>query len=238
MAATDAFETLLAYLETSDVIDINRFFALMRRHYGFSDLLFVDADRRGGAFFARVTEGTHTRARTGPCFGAEGRIEDRALDMALRSFRPLDYDFVRRSAGANAYLTVDVAADNRPLQGIALPLKTGTGRAAVLILETGMAVAEWRLFLHTHLRDLQFIASLFHAAIADRKAGTREQSERHALTPRETAALEGARSGKSGAVMARELGVTETMARFFLDNGRRKAPNLAGSSTGPDARAA
>ncbi len=164
MADTGAFETLLTYLETSAVIDIDRFYALMRRHYGFSDLMYLETERRAGQFYAHQMECTHARNRAGPCFGVDGRVEDQAIEMALKSFRPLDYDFVRRHAGSNAYLTVAVAADNRPLQGIALPLKCPPGRAAALIVEASMQPAEWRDFLHQHLRDLQFIASLFHSA--------------------------------------------------------------------------
>lgn len=231
MADTDAFDTVMAYLETSPEIDIDHVYGLMREHYGLTDVMYLEAERIGGHYHARSLECTHARNRAGPCFSAEGRVEDRALVMALQSFRPLDYDYVRRSAGADAYLTVTVTADDRPMQGLALPQACPPGRAAVLIVEAGMASSDWRLFLHRHQRDLQFIAILFHSALTDRSGAPARPDV--TLTPRERAVVDATRKGRPAREIAAGLGMAEQMVGFFLKNGLRKLEAIGAGPPAP-----
>ncbi len=142
----------------------------------------------------------------------------------LSSVRPVDHATLRQQIPQTETLFRHASKLGIPPEGISYPLLAPAARAAALVISAPLPPAEIPLFLRSYGRDIQTLATLFHAAMIDTERSRRSvtKAELRLITPREREVLRWAAAGKSYWEIAIILGITERTVRFFMSNARQK----------------
>ncbi|RVJ03755.1 LuxR family transcriptional regulator [Sinorhizobium meliloti] len=223
MANQQAVLNLLDIVEYGGCADPERFFALMRRTFNISHLLYLEAESLPDGL--RICRLHHTfGAYAAEIYAARGLYRiDPILKLALGGVRPVEWATARRRFPECEPLFEAAEEIGLSTEGVALPLPSPVGRMALLAIGANMSPVEWSAYRRCHLRDFQLAANLFHASMLEHSAMAGALDERDLrLTGRETEVLTWSAAGKSYWEIATILGISERTVRFFMTNARRK----------------
>ena len=222
---------LFDWLEQSKPVQPIEFFSRMKAAYGIDHMVYVDAFTSSRA---NKIHRLHHTLSTDQCAALAALGSDvflAPLKFVLSSVRPVDHATLRQQMpAATDVIANQFAALGLPTEGISFPLLAPTARAAALIVGMPLASEELPLFLRSYGRDIQTLASLFHAALIENERQPANGGEEfHRFTPREREVLRWAAAGKSYWEIATILGITERTVRFFMSNARQKLDVVSNS---------
>ncbi|PZM13094.1 helix-turn-helix transcriptional regulator [Rhizobium tubonense] len=214
---------LFDWLEQSKPVKPEDFFERMRATYGIAHLLYIDIIPFSQSTLLHRLHHTLSHDQAHALGGVGLNLLLPPLRFVASSVRPVDHGTLRQQMpAAEALLTRAVLLDI-PAEGISYPLLSRASRAAALSICIPLAADEMPFFLRSFGRDIQTLASLFHAAMidADRPRAVSDD-ELRLITPREREVLRWSAAGKSYWEIAIILGISERTVRFFMSNAREK----------------
>jgi LuxR family quorum-sensing system transcriptional regulator SinR len=214
---------LFDWLEQSKAVKPEDFFDRMRAAYGIAHLVYIDIIPSSRSALLHRLHHTLSPEQV-QALGGVGLV---ALLPLLRlvasSVRPVDHATLRQQMPAAEALFAHALRLGISAEGISYPLLSQTSRAAALSISLSLTADEMPLFLRSYGRDIQTLASLFHAAMIDAERPRAVSDEELGLiTPREREVLRWSAAGKSYWEIAVILGISERTVRFFMSNARQK----------------
>jgi LuxR family quorum-sensing system transcriptional regulator SinR len=211
------------WLEQSKPVHPRDFFHRMQSAYGIHHMVYVDVFASSRSAQVHRLHHTLSREQSNALAGIGSEILLPPLKFVLSSVRPVDHATLRQQIPAAETLFAHAAALGISPDGISYPLLAPAARAAALIVSIPLPSEELPLFLRSYGRDIQTLATLFHAAMIEaERPPSISRDELRRITPREREVLRWAAAGKSYWEIAVILGITERTVRFFMSNARQK----------------
>jgi LuxR family transcriptional regulator, quorum-sensing system regulator SinR len=214
---------LFDWLEQSKPAKPEDFFDRMRAAYGIAHLVYIDIipSSRSGLFHRLHHTLSSDQVDSLVGFGLHGLLP--LLRLVASSVRPIDHASVRQQMPALEALFAHAAKLDIPVEGISYPLLSQASHAASLSISIALAAGDMSAFLRSYGRDIQTLASIFHAALTEsERPKAPDDGEAGLITPREREVLRWSAAGKSYWEIAVILGISERTVRFFMSNARRK----------------
>jgi LuxR family transcriptional regulator, quorum-sensing system regulator SinR len=214
---------LFDWLEQSKPVQPREFFDRMRTAYGITHLVYIDVFASSRSAKIHRLHHTFSPSQATAISGIGNEILLPTLKFVLSSVRPIDHTTLRQQIPAADTLFRHAGALGIPTEGISYPLLAPAARAAALVVSMPLPSEEIPLFLRSYGRDIQTLATLFHASmIESERPPSISKDELRRITPREREVLRWAAAGKSYWEIAIILGITERTVRFFMSNARQK----------------
>jgi LuxR family quorum-sensing system transcriptional regulator SinR len=214
---------LFDWLEQSKPVKPKDFFDRMRAAYGIAHLVYIDIIPSSRSALLHRLHHTLSREQVQALGGIGLNALLPLLRLVASSVRPVDHATLRQRMPAAEAHFAHAARLDIPAEGISYPLLSQASRAAALSISIPLTADEMPLFLRSYGRDIQTLASLFHAAMIDAERPRAVSVEELGLiTPREREVLRWSAAGKSYWEIAVILGISERTVRFFMSNARQK----------------
>lgn len=213
---------LLDWLEAQVAVEPLHFFKLMQQTYGVENLIYADATVLPAGLQLHRLHHTLTPAMQQAFAGLDPSMLIPLMRMVFATLKPLEWASIHDCPAATRVLAM-AAALGLPLHGISYPLASRHGRSAMFSVNMVASPREWHAFRRAYGADIQALATLFHALLAEQEGpGKADAASSAPLTPRELEALAWTAAGKSYWEIAVILGISERTVRFFMANARRK----------------
>lgn len=219
--SADAYFEVAALFEEPGPVDPATFIALLQKHYGVVNVCYLDV------YPGRALLHLHRSHHNLPASWTKTYHErslysvDAILQEGMRSVRPLDWEELRPRFPRGEIVFELAEAHGIPCRGLTFPQISRGRSAAMLSVNVDVSKREWPTYRGCYLRDIQALASFFHASLQrPRRDGERKPMPE--LTDREYEVLKWSAAGKSYWEISMILGVSERTVRFFMTNARQK----------------
>lgn len=213
---------LFDWLEQIKPVQPQQFFERMRSTYGITHLVYIDVIPYTRSMHVHRLHHTLSQTQRGALLAVGMDFFLPALKFLLASVKPVEHATLRQHVPSAAMLFQRGAELGIAAEGISYPLLSRANRGAALSIGLPLTASEMPLFLRSYGRDIQTLASLFHATIIDAERPTAVLDGMSPITPREREVLRWSAAGKSYWEIAVILGITERTVRFFMSNARQK----------------
>lgn len=216
----DAYFEVAALFEETEPVDPAIFIALLQKHYGVSHVCYVDVYPGTALLHLHRSHHNYPEDWTKTYYERSLYTFDATLQEGMRSVRPLDWHDLRQRFPRSEIFFELAEAHGIPCTGLTFPQVSRGRSAAMLSVTADVPKREWPAYRECYLRDIQALASFFHASL--QRPRPDDDKAVPELTEREYEVLKWSAAGKSYWEISMILGVSERTVRFFMTNARQK----------------
>ena len=222
MSDLEVFANILNIIENSESIDsLNKCMFDIRNNYKLANVSYQPISIPGQDIknpFLLLTYGPEWVARYTEM---DYFYTDPILQIGRRSFLPLDWIGIERSAPSVRQFFADANRFDVGCNGLSFPIRGAHGERALFTVTAHVSDHEWHALRLRNLRDFQTIGHYIHDRVAQ-IVQFQPTAPARAPSPQERRCLEAFGRGHTPKQIAAELRLSDSAVRLYLHSARQK----------------